>query len=111
MSSENNHRYRGTSKSPSRVKSSQSIRRTSGLSSTTSTDLTGIPIPAHFSKHEHALDADFQMHNDPQVLIQNGCIPNFRPRKTLLSLARRCSYCFVVRRYQVVSTFPRSFPL
>ena len=28
------------------------------------------------------------MHNDPQVLIQNGGIPNFRPRKTLLSLAK-----------------------
>jgi hypothetical protein len=32
--------------------------------------------------------ADFQMRNDPQMLIQNVGIPNFRSRKTLLSLAK-----------------------
>jgi hypothetical protein len=30
------------------------------------------------AQHEHASDADFLMRNDPQMLIQNVAIPNFR---------------------------------
>jgi hypothetical protein len=43
--------------------------------------------------------ADVQMRNDPQVLIQNGGILNFRPRKRLLSLAKAMFLLFGVRRY------------
>ena len=90
------------------MKSSQSIRRTIGLSSTTSTDLTGIRIPSYVAQHEYALDADFQMRNDPQELIQNVGIPNFWSRKICGTAPRRCFYCFGVRRYSVVFTLPPS---
>src|SRR6266849_3003439 len=39
------------------------------------------------SKTTNTFYADIRMRNGPQVLVQNGCIPHFQPRKTLLSLA------------------------
>ncbi len=35
----------------------------------------------------------------PQLLIQNVGIPNFRPRKRLLSIAKTMFLLFGVRRY------------
>ena len=78
------------------MRCAQRAGRSAGfLSSTTSTDLTGIR-------------ADVQMRNDPQVLIQNGRHPEFPARKMLLSVAKAMFLLFAVRRYSVVFTLPRS---
>ena len=39
------------------------------------------------------------MCSDPQVLVQNVGIPDFRSRKTLLSLSNAMFLLFGVRRY------------
>src|SRR5260370_42421467 len=51
------------------------------------------------------------MRKDPQVLIQNGDIPNFRPRKTLLSLAKAMFLLFRCPSLLVGSVYtPTFFP-